>query len=128
MIGSAEQDWKDETKPMTVDDFVTEISGVLRFIGDGYYHNKFGQMGYWARYRNSIRYYSYSVSGIEVRLAPDEVALAISAPERLIQREYPYINRKGVLGFEATVLSIGHAFMLSATPCRVTDSSGSEQT
>lgn len=125
MNRTTETSWGDGAVSITVDVFAMEIRGPLQFVGDGYYQNKCGQVGYWARYRNSIRRYSYSISGIDVRLAPDEVALALSAPERLIQREYPYINRKGVPGFEATVLSIGHAFMLSATPCQVTDSSGS---
>ena len=100
---------------MTVDEYALELrSTTLQFVQDGSYANVFGQIGYRAIYRNGIYHVWYSISSTESPFAPDEVAMAITAPARWIQRENPYCNRKGNIGFEATVLSGGHAFMLGA--------------
>ncbi|SRR6266702_3477589 len=100
---------------MTVDEYALELqSPALEFVQEGRYSNAFGRVGYRAIYKNAIYYLWYSVSSTESGLAPDEVATAITAPERWIQRENPYFNRKSHVGFEATVNSGGHAFMLGA--------------
>ena len=100
---------------MKVDEYALELqSRALGFVQEGHYSNAFGQVGYRAIYRNGIYYLWYSVSSTESAFAPDEVAAAITAPKRWIQRENPYFNRKGNVGFEATVNSGGHAFMLGA--------------
>lgn len=102
---------------MTVDEFAEAlVSERLQFIQEGHYSNSCGQIGYRAIYRDAERYLWFSVSATEVSLAPDEVAMAIRANGRWVQREYPYLNRKGEQGFEATVHSGGRAFMLNAAP------------
>jgi hypothetical protein len=102
---------------VTVDEYAEAlVSRGLQFIQDGQYRNGFGQAGYRAIYRDAERYLWFSVSGMETSLAPDEVAMAIRANGRWIQRENPYLNRNGQQGFEATVHSGGHAFMLNAAP------------
>jgi len=100
---------------MIVDEYALELqSPALGFEQEGRYSNAFGQVGYRAIYRNAIYYLWYSVSSTESAFAPDEVATAITAPNRWIQRENPYFNKKGNVGFEATVNSGGHSFMLGA--------------
>jgi len=100
---------------MTVDEFALELkSSTLRFVQEGCYTNTSGQVGYWAVYRNRILYLWHSISATESSFAPDEVIMAITASTRWIQRENPYRNRKGNIGFEATVHSGGHAFMLGS--------------
>jgi hypothetical protein len=101
---------------MTVDEFAMLISSAkLLEVKSGFYENCDGQRGYFAVYRIPGNcFVKYSVSAVEFPIGPDEVALAIRAPKRWIQRENPYPNRKNNIGFEATVWSGGHAFMLGA--------------
>jgi hypothetical protein len=100
---------------MTVDEYATELQArSLELVAEGSYTNSFGQVGYRATYRNADLHLWFSVSATEVRIAPDEVAMAISAQGRWIQRANPYTNSKDNIGFEATVHSGGHAFMLGA--------------
>jgi hypothetical protein len=102
---------------MTVDDFAAVLTnGGLEFLADGQYENEFGQVGYRAIYRNSGRYYWFSVSGTDVGFALDEVAQAIISPSREILRAKPYWNRHLQQGFEATVRSGEHYFMLNVAP------------
>jgi hypothetical protein len=104
---------------MTVDDFSEVLcSRKLEFVSEGWFENRFGQMGYWATYRDPSRYLWFSISATEIPFALDEVAVAIRAPERRITREYPYWNwnRNQQQGFEATVRSGEHSFMLGAAP------------
>lgn len=102
---------------MTVDEFADALGSTnLEFIREGSYTNGNGQVGYWATYRDLEQYLWFSVSSTEIPLAPDEVAAAITSPQRWVARENPYPNKAGQLGFEVTVLSKGHAFMLGATP------------
>jgi hypothetical protein len=102
---------------MTVDDFANVLLREgLQLIQEGHYENRFGQTGYRATYRHGDQYYWFSISGTEIGFAPDEVAAAITHPERSIQREYPYLNTRGRLGFEATVRAGDHSFMLNAAP------------
>jgi hypothetical protein len=107
-------------REMTVDAFALGLkSPKLQFVQDGYYISKTsGQVGYWAIYRNGEFYMWYSISATESSFAPDEVMVAITAPTRWVQRENPYDNKKENKGFEATVRSGGHAFMLGANSRR----------
>jgi hypothetical protein len=108
---------RERSSSVTVDEFAEVlVSESLQFIQEGHYSNSDGQTGYRAIYRDSERYLWFSVSGTEITLAPDEVAVAIQARGRWVQRENPYFNRNGQQGFEATVHSGGHAFMLGAAP------------
>lgn len=102
---------------MTVDDYAEALCSVtLEFVSEGYYRNQLGQVGYRAIYKEMSRYLWFSVSGTEERFAPDEVATAIVARQRFVQRANAYFNRNGQAGFEATVLSGGRAYMLNAAP------------
>ena len=103
---------------MNVDAFAVRISCIkLILVNCGFYTNSWGQRGYFAVYRiDGECFIKYSVSATEIPIQPDEVAVAIRAPGSRIQRAKPYLNRKGQQGFEATVLSGGHAFMLNAAP------------
>jgi hypothetical protein len=104
-------------KTMTVDEYAEILlKGHLEFVGDGYYENRVGQVGYRAIYKYARGYYWYRVSAAEVPIAPDEVAQAITHHGREVLRENPYLNRKGVQGFEATVRAGEHCFMLNAAP------------
>ena len=102
---------------MNVDEFAGVMDGAqIEFVQDGFYENRYGQIGYRAIYRDSTSIYWYSVSGTDIRIGPDEVAVAICHPERVILREFPYRNRRGQQGFEATVRSGDNSFMLNAAP------------
>jgi hypothetical protein len=102
---------------MTVDQYAEVLPrGGLEFVQDGYYTNRFGQPGYRASYKGPIAYFWYSVSATENPVAPDEVAQAITHPERNVFRENVYFNRNGQQGFEATVRAGDHSFMLNAAP------------
>ena len=98
---------------MTVDEFADAISSPdLQQVESGFYSNCWGQLGYFACYRGPNGYFKFSVSATESPIAPDEVAVALRAAGSWVQRAKPYSNRKGQEGFEATVHSGGHAFML----------------
>lgn len=102
---------------MTVDEFAQVFSsGTLEFVEDGRYQNQSGQVGYRAIYRDTERYLWFSVSNTEIAIAIDEVAAAITTPDRQIIRENSYWNQYGRQGFEATVRSGEHWFMLNAAP------------
>lgn len=102
---------------MTVNDYAETLSrGELKFVEEGYYVNRKGQTGYRAIYQGSQAYFWYSVSGTEVRIAPDEIAQALISPRRQILRENPYFNSNVQQGFEATVRAGEHWFMLGAAP------------
>jgi hypothetical protein len=102
---------------MTVEEYAQVLLGSgLQLVQDGYYRNRDGRTGYKAIYRNSEAYYWYSVSGTEIPVAPDEVALAILNAARTVNRENAYFNRKSRRGFEATVRAGEHSFMLNAAP------------
>ena len=104
---------------MTVDEYAFKLqSAELEFEQEGCYTNAFGQAGYWAIYRIGRHYLWYSVSATESRIGPDEVAVAITVASRWVQRENPYANKKGKMGFEATVRSGGRAFMLGSADRR----------
>jgi hypothetical protein len=101
---------------MTVDQF----AAILRdrrtaLVCDGWFFNENLQQGYRATLSSQNRWYWFSVSNTDLELAPDEVALAITSPDRELLREGTYRNKKGALGFEATVKSADHYYMLGAS-------------
>ncbi len=98
----------------TVNDFATKLSRNLVLVKERQYRNKSGQVGYTVVYKDSFRHYQISVSNTDLPFALDEIVAALVAFDRKIQREYPYLNRRQSIGFEATVWSSGHAFMLTA--------------
>jgi hypothetical protein len=102
---------------MTVNAFAAALlEEGLQFVSAGTYRNKAGTAGYKAIYRNARSYFWYSVSATDATFSPAKVAQAITAPRKKIQREFPYVNGTGNLGFEATVRSGDHSFMLGAGP------------
>ena len=102
---------------MTVNQFALALlTEGLDLVREGNYCNRFGQFGYYAIYTSSARFYWYSVSGTDTGFAPDEVAIAITSRTRTVQRELPYWNSRGQRGFEATVRSGGHSYMLGSAP------------
>ncbi|MFZ0818800.1 MAG: hypothetical protein WAM91_01940 [Candidatus Acidiferrales bacterium] len=101
---------------MTVDGFAAKLRPEnLVFVDDGQYRNKIGRIGYWALYKDSHLYYKFSISNTDATFALNEVAHAITVSDRIIRRENTYQNRREAWGFEATVLSGGHAYMLTAS-------------
>jgi len=102
---------------MTVDEFAKLLLDKrVQLLGDGYYKNKSGQVGYRASYRHPQTYCWYSVSASDYPISADEVASAITQHGSEILRENSYRNRNDVRGFEATVRSEDHHFMLGAAP------------
>jgi hypothetical protein len=102
---------------MTVDEFAEMLLDPgLEFVAEGHYVNRDGRTGYRAVYKHPQTYYWYSVSGAEAAIEPDEVAQAVMHPSRTVLRENTYFNRSGKHGFEATVSSAEHWFMLNAAP------------
>jgi hypothetical protein len=100
-----------------VDEYAKELlSTELELVREGFYSNSSGQVGYYAVFSKPNLYIWFSVSATEVRIPARQVATALELPTRSIQRSNPYRNTKGQQGFEATVRSLNHAFMLGASP------------
>lgn len=98
-----------------VDDFAAAMMRSDCTVADtGHYENGSSRMGYFARVRSGGKYLWFSVSHSDHPLAADEVAAAITHRSRKIERQSFYRNKKGVRGFEATVRSGDHCYMLSA--------------
>jgi hypothetical protein len=57
--------------------------------------------------------YHFSVSNTDVPIAPDEVAEAITSPERKIEREGTYATQKDSL--ESTIRVAEHCYMINAS-------------
>jgi len=100
---------------MTIDDVAMLLRSPARqLLRQGFYSNQSGQSGYFAEYQVLDGFVKYSVSATDFPFAPDEVFMAITGPRRWIQRANRYCNKRGRAGFEATVHSAGHAFMITA--------------
>jgi len=100
---------------MTVDDFAEVLRNpAVQVTGQDWYHNQQGQRGYKATLSLGSDQYWYSVSNTDIAITPGQVAAAILSPSRVVRRENPYDNSSGEPGFEATVWSEGHSYMLGA--------------
>jgi hypothetical protein len=98
-----------------IDDFARAMTRSDCTLADaGRYENGYSRKGYFAKIRSGNKHLSFSVSNCDNSLAPNEVATAITHPNRHIYRQGYYRNKKGVRGFEATVRSGEHFYMLSA--------------
>lgn len=98
-----------------IDDFAAAMMRSDCTLADtGQYENGSCRMGYFASVRSGGKYLWFSVSNSDHPLAPDEVAMAITHRSRQIDRQSFYRNKKGVRGFEATVRSGEHCYMLGA--------------
>ena len=95
---------------MVVDEFAAILRDkTTQVMESGFYHNQNNVPGYWAVVWNRHQWYWFSVSNCGNSMSLNEVATAISAPERSIGREGRY---KGGHGYEATIASGGHSYML----------------
>ena len=100
---------------MTVDEFAENLRNLATILVDeGWYHNAFHQRGYRAQLRIGDRWFWYSVSNTDLKIAPDEVAAAITSPVREVSRAGTYRSSNGKLGFEATMRCAEHHYMLGA--------------
>jgi len=96
---------------MTVEDFaeVMRDPRISVETESDYLSKKTRRLGYRAILTVGGRWYWYSVSSTEDRVSPVEVASAITSNGRQIERCGTY---KDGTGFEATVRSGGHSYML----------------
>jgi hypothetical protein len=94
---------------MTVDEFADILRDPrTRVDEEGFYpHSK--PRGYRAILECRNLWYWYSVSGTLDRVSPAAVADAITSPQSVMNREGSY---KAGRGFEATIRSGGHSYML----------------
>jgi hypothetical protein len=99
---------------MTLERFIRALAATHEPLESGFYSNGNGQSGYFARFKFNGRWHWFSVSNTDIPLALDEVAGALGSDVREIQRVGTYRNRKGALGFEATIRVAEHSFMLGA--------------
>jgi hypothetical protein len=86
-----------------------------RFIQDGFYRNDDGEWGYYVTVWDSGHYHMISVSHISETPALDKIAFALESPQRFVKVDGRYPNRRGHLGYWATVKSEGRWYMLSVS-------------
>ncbi len=82
-------------------------------VDKGWYWNKTGRQGYWGTLYFNGWWYHFSVSNTEVAFAPDEVADAITSPERDNIRVGTYTTEKDSL--ESTIRVAEHCYMINAS-------------
>jgi hypothetical protein len=98
---------------MTVDEFAEVLRNPdVQVTSNECYHNQQRKRGYRANLSLGSNQYWYSVSNTDMAMTAAQVATAIMSPSRKIIRQGDYCNFWGEVGFEATVLSDGHAYML----------------
>ena len=102
-------------RDFSIDDFATAmLRSDCTLAGAGEYVNANLRQGHFSRVHSGGKSFWFSVSNADHTLAPDEVATAITHRNREICRQGYYYNKKGARGFEATVRSGDHCFMLGA--------------
>ena len=94
---------------MTVDDFAEILRNPRIIVVDGKFYPWDAPRGYRATIQLGEEWYWYSVSQSLDEVTPKQVAEAITARDRRLQRSKPYKNGRG---FEATVWSGDHCYML----------------
>jgi len=98
---------------MTIDDFAAALRNpAIVTVGSGWYESAAGR-GYWANLYLKGWWYHFSVSKTDVPFAPDEVANAITSPERQILRIGTYTTQKESL--ESTIRVAEHCYMINAS-------------
>ncbi len=98
---------------MTIDDFAVALRNpAIVTVESGWYESGAGR-GYWANLYLNGWWYHFSVSKTHVPFAPDEVASAITSPERQVGRVGTYTTQKDSL--EATVKVADHWYMINAS-------------
>ncbi|HSC57403.1 MAG TPA: hypothetical protein VLC51_09370 [Nitrospira sp.] len=90
-------------------------SPTAKVIQDGYYQNEQGVWGYYITVWDAGHYHMISVSHTEQPLSPHDIAKALTAPEARIESDGRYQNKRGTLGYYATVLSGEHWYMVSVS-------------
>jgi hypothetical protein len=96
---------------MTVESFATVMRdpSLCLEAESEYVSQRTGKLGYRAILVAHKLWYWYSVSSTSTRVTPAEVAIAITSANCHVERCGPYKNGSG---FEATVRSDGHWYML----------------
>ncbi len=86
-----------------------------KFIRDGFYQNGGDEWGYYVTVWDAGHYHMISVSHISETPALEQIAAALESPQRFLKEDGRYPNRRGHLGYWATVKSDGHWYMLSVS-------------
>jgi hypothetical protein len=86
-----------------------------RFILDGYYRNEQEQWGYYLVVWDAGHYHMISVSRATETPAPRDIAAALDCPSAQVHTDGRYRNRRGTLGYYATVKSGDHWYMVSVS-------------
>jgi hypothetical protein len=84
----------------------------VRIINDGYYQNEEGVWGYSVTVWEAGRYHMISVSHTERPPTLDDIADALISPDAYVQSDGRYPNRKGSVGYYATIKSGDHWYMV----------------
>jgi hypothetical protein len=84
-----------------------------RLIQDGYYQNEQREWGYYVTVWYAGHYHMISVSRTETPPALLDIANALTSPTAYVDSDGRYRNRKGTLGYYATVRSGNHWYMVS---------------
>jgi len=79
----------------------------------GYYQNRKGEWGVYLTLWDAGHYHMISVSHIDSIPTNEEVAKALTSSEAHVVNDGRYPNRKGTLGYYATVRSGDHWYMIS---------------
>jgi hypothetical protein len=86
-----------------------------RVINDGYYQNEEGMWGCYVTVWDAGHYHMISVSHIERMPTLADIADALIDPDAYVQSDGRYPNRKGSLGYYATIKSGDHWYMVSVS-------------
>lgn len=84
-------------------------------IHDGYYQNEQGEWGYYVTVWDAGHYHMISVSHIDRVMPPHEIAQALLSSSAQIHTDGRYRNKKGTLGYYATVRNGDHWYMISVS-------------
>jgi hypothetical protein len=86
-----------------------------RQLFDGYYQNEQGVWGYYVTVWQAAHYHMVSVSHTDSMPSLDQIADALTSPAARVHSDGRYVNRKGTLGYYATVESGDHWYMVSVS-------------
>jgi hypothetical protein len=86
-----------------------------KLIHDGFYQNEHGDWGYYVAIWQAGHYHMISVSHIESVPSSREIANALESSSAYTSDSGRYLNRRGSLGYYATVKSGDHWYMVSVS-------------
>lgn len=93
-------------------------SSSSKLIDDGPYQNREGIWGYYVTVWHAGHYHMISVSNTDRPQTPKEIAQALCSPLRELHDSGNYRNRKGTIGYWATVKCGEHWYMVSCSDIR----------